>query len=328
MPVVRYDFDDSSEFDVNAYTKGGWVLYMLRHQLGESAFNRALKHYLEVNHGKNVVTADFVKAVEEATNSDVDQFFNQWVYGAGAPKFDISYAYDNTKHQVAVTVKQTQKIEGHVGLFHVPVDVEITTAAGAHLYPIVVAKQTETFSLPASSEPLMVLFDKGGNILKRAEFHKEKKEWLYQLKNAADFSDRADAAVALRTLKEDVAHSDGIAEAKNDDVIRALADSASNDKAWGVRAVAAESLGEIGGPVAAKKIIAALNSAKEPWLRARMVAALGNFKDDKDVLAKLQNVAEQDRSYRARAAALQALGNLKAPNAFAIQNSAIAGVPP
>ena len=114
-------------------------------------------------------------------------------------------------------------------------------------------------------------------------------------------------------LKEDAGHSDGKAEAKNEDVIAALADAASNDKAWGVRAVAAESLGELGGPAAAKKIIEALNSAKEPWLRARMVAALGNFKDDKDVLAKLQNVAEQDSSYRARAAALQALGKLKAP---------------
>jgi len=327
-PMVRYDFDDSSEFDGNAYTKGGWVLYMLRHQLGESAFNRALKHYLEVNHGKNVVTADFVKAVEEATNSDVDQFFNQWVYGAGAPKFDISYAYDDTKHQVAVTVKQMQKVEGRVGLFRVPVDVEITTTGGAHLYPIVVSKQTETFSLPASSEPLMVLFDKGGNILKRAEFHKDKKEWLYQLKNAADFSDRADAAVALRSLKEDAGHSDSKAEANNEDLIAALADVATNDKTWGVRAVAAESLGELGGPAAAKKIIAAVDSAKEPWLRARMVAALGNFKDDKDVFAKLQNLAEQDTSYRARAAALQALGKLKAPNAFTTLTAAIAADSP
>jgi aminopeptidase N len=327
-PIVRYDFSDSSEFDGNAYTKGGWVLYMLRQQLGEDAFNGALKHYLEVNHGKNVVTADFVKAVEEVTNSDVDQFFNQWVYGAGAPKFDISYAYDNSKHQVAVNVKQTQKVEGRVGLFRVATDVEITTAAGAHLYPIVVSKQTEIFSLPASSEPLMVLFDKGGNILQKAEFHKEKKEWLYQLKNAADFSDRADAAVALRTLKEDAGHSDGKTEAKNDDVIAGLADAATNDKAWGVRAVAAESLGEIGGPDAAKKLIAALNSAKEPWLRARMVAALGDFKDDKDVVAKLESVAQQDTSYRTRAAALQALGKLKAPDAFAVLSAAIAAESP
>lgn len=231
-PIVRHDFDDSGEFDQNVYNKGGWVLYMLRRQLGEERFNRALKHYLEVNRGKNVVTADFVKAVEETTYASVQQFFNQWVYGAGAPKYDLAYTYDDSKHQVALTVKQTQQVEGRVGLFRMPVDVEITTAAGAHLYPIVVAKQAETFSLPASSMPLMVLFDKGGHILKTAEFHKDKKEWLYQLKNAAELADRADAAVALKTFKE-----------KNDDVIAALGEAAINDQAWGVRATAADSLG-------------------------------------------------------------------------------------
>src|SRR6266568_4967849 len=115
-PIVRHDFDDSSEFDGNAYTKGGWVLHMLRYQLGEDAFYRGLKHYLEVNRGKNVVTADLVKAIEDETHINVDQFFAQWVYGAGAPKFDLSYAYDDAKHQVALKVKQTQKLEGRIGL--------------------------------------------------------------------------------------------------------------------------------------------------------------------------------------------------------------------
>ncbi len=46
-PIVRHDFDDSSEFDGNAYDKGGWVLYMLRNQLGEKAFFAGLQHYLE-----------------------------------------------------------------------------------------------------------------------------------------------------------------------------------------------------------------------------------------------------------------------------------------
>jgi len=65
-----------------------------------------------VNRGKNVVTADLAKAIEETTNTNVDQFFSQWLYGAGAPKFDLSYTYDNEKHQVMLSVKQTQKIEG------------------------------------------------------------------------------------------------------------------------------------------------------------------------------------------------------------------------
>jgi len=51
-PIVRYNFEESEEFDGNAYGKGGWVLYMLRRQLGEDAFYAGLKHYLEVNRGK------------------------------------------------------------------------------------------------------------------------------------------------------------------------------------------------------------------------------------------------------------------------------------
>ncbi|HEY6128854.1 MAG TPA: M1 family aminopeptidase [Candidatus Acidoferrum sp.] len=311
-PIVRHDFDDSSEFDGNAYGKGGMVLYMLRHQLGDDAFFRGLKHYLEVNRGKNVVTADLVKALEEETHINVDQFFTQWVYGAGAPKFDLSYTYDDAKHQVTLKVKQTQKIEGRVGLFRIPVNVEITTATGAKEYPITVSKGEEAFALPADAAPVMVLFDKGGHILKEAEFHKEKKEWLYQLKNASELSDRADAIEALAKLKDD------------SDADAALGEALHSDKAWGVRVTAAEALGERKTPVAAKQLLDALNGANEPWVRNRVAAALGNFKDNAEVAARLDAIAKDDKSFRARAAALQALGKLKAPNALATLNAAVA----
>src|SRR5713226_5056740 len=315
-PIVRHDFDDSSEFDGNAYGKGGWVLYMLRHQIGEDAFYRGLKHYLEANRGKNVVTADLAKAIEEATHTNVDQFFSQWLYGAGAPKFDLSYTYDAEKHQVMLAVKQTQKVEGRVGLFRVPVEVEITTASGPKLYNVTVSKDKQTFPLPAESAPLMVLFDKGGHVLKSAEFHKEKKEWLYQLKNAADLADRADAVVALGKMKND------------EEVVAALGETLRNDKAWGVRATAADTLGQLGGASASKLLLAALDSHDGPWVRNRIVSALGNFTNDADVLARLNSVAKQDDSYRARAAALQALGRLKGPNAFATLDAAVAADSP
>src|SRR2546430_108430 len=310
-PIVRHDFDDSSEFDGNAYNKGGWVLTMLRHEIGEEAFYAGLKRYLEVNRGKNAVTADLTRAIEEAAHINVDQFFSQWVYGAGAPKFDVSYSYDDAKHKISLKVKQTQKLEGKVGIFHVPADVEITTAAGAKTHPITVAKAEETFELPADSAPVMVLFDKGGHVLKSAEFHKDKKEWLYQAKSAAEVSDRLDAVVELGKSKED------------GEAIAAIGDALKNDKAWGVRGTAADTLGATKNPAAAKLLLEALGSAKEPWVRNRIVAALGNFKDNNDVLAKVNSIAKQDDSYRARAAALQAIGKLKAPNALEALTEAV-----
>jgi aminopeptidase N len=315
-PMVRFDFDDSNEFDGNAYTKGGWVLYMLRHQIGDDNFWRSLKHYLEVNRGKNVVTSDLIKAIEETTHVSVDRFFHQWVYGAGAPKFDLAYTYDSAKRQVALTVKQTQKVEGHVGLFDVPVDVEITTPSGPKLYPVHVTKDVEIFTLPSETAPFMVLFDKGGYVLKTASFHKEKKEWLYQLKDATEFADRADAVIALGKIKND------------DEVVTALVTALNSDKAWGVRAISADGLGRIGGSAALKHLLASLDTNQMPAVRYHIVSAIGDFKQEASVPARLEAIARDDHSYRARASALQALGRVKSPNALGILTANVAADSP
>ena len=315
-PIVRFDFDESEEFDGNAYEKGGWVLEMLRHQLGDDAFWRSLKHYLEVNRGKNVTTSDLIKAIEETTHVGVDRFFHEWIYGAGAPKFDLAYTYDDAKHQVALTVKQTQKVESHVGIFHVPVDVEIRTPSGPKLYPVMITKGVETFSFPSEAAPLMVLFDKGGHVLKTAAFHKEKKEWLYQLKNATEFADRADAVIALGKLKND------------DEVVAALATALNSDQAWGIRAVSADALGRIGGSAAFKHLVDALKTNDLSAVRYHIVGAIGEFKNEAGAAATLETVARDDPSYRARASALQALGHLKPPNAYGILSAAVEGESP
>ncbi len=303
-PIVRHDFDDSGEFDGNAYNKGGWTLYMLRRQLGNDKFYAGLKHYLETNRGRNVVTADLIKGIEEATHTNVDQFFDQWIYGAGAPKFEVSYAYDDAKKQVALSVKQTQKLEGRVGIFRVPLEVEITNCTGPNLYPIVITKASETLTFPSDSSPEMVLFDKGNQVLKSLSYKKEKKEWLYQLKNATELADRADAAVELGKLK------------KEEGVAAALGDALRNDKAYGVRMEAARALGELATSAASVQLLEALNTIKEPWVRNQIVQALGSFKDDTAIAAKLESVAKVDSSWRARSAALQTLGRMKSPKAY------------
>ena len=122
---------------------------------------------------------------------------------------------------------------------------------------------------------------------------------------------RADAITALGKLKGD------------DEVVAALSNALLNDKAWGIRANAADALGQYGGPNASKQLLEALNTTKEPWIRNRIVSALANFKDEPAIVAKLTSIAGEDNSYRARAAALQALGRLKAPGALATLDAAV-----
>jgi HEAT repeat protein len=191
------------------------------------------------------------------------------------------------------------------------VDVEVTTATGAHTYPITVSKAEEVFSFPADGTPLMVLFDKGGHVLKSAEFHKDKKEWLYQAKNASEFADRADAVEELGEIKDDPA------------VDAALGDVLRHDKAWGLRATAADVLGARGTPAAGKQLLDSLDGASEPWVRNRIAAALGNVKNNPEVISSLETLAREDKSFRTRAAALEAIGKQKAPGALATLEAAV-----
>jgi len=303
VPIVDHNFKDSDEYAGNVYTKAGWVLKMLREQLGDADFFRGLHDYLQTNRGRNVVTADLEKSIEEATSMNTDKFFHQWIYRAGAPQFQVSYSYDDAAHQVKLDVSQTQKVEGLVGLFDVPVDVEITTASGQKTYPIELSQAAQSFTLPANGAPLMVLFDKGDKILKMVEFKKTPAELLYQLGKAESVTDRVDAAVALGRIKD------------NSEVVGALRNAVEHDAFWGIRVEALRALGKIGGSEAEQSVFTALNDEK-PWVREVAVQQLGNFKEDSSLPSKLAAIASSDKAYRVRAAALTSLADLNAPDAY------------
>ncbi len=310
VPIVTRNFTDSIEYAGNVYDKGGWVLKMLRTKLGDEDFFRGLNYYLTTNRGQNVVTADLEKAIDHSTSTNVDHFFHQWIWRAGAPRYEVSYTYDDAAHQVKLNVKQTQKVEGMVDLFDMPVEVEIATASGRKTSTIQVSQADETFTLPADSAPQMVLFDKGDNILKTLEFKKDATALIYQLKNAETVPDRADAAVALGAIKD------------NPDVIAALGDAGQHDPFWGVRVESLKGLGKIGGAASEKQILTAVNDPK-PWVRQAAVQELGGFTDDKSLAPQLTEIAANDKAYRVRAAALNALGDIKAPNAYDVLTAAV-----
>jgi aminopeptidase N len=311
IPIVTRDINDSVEYVGNVYDKAGWVIHMLREQLGDEAFFRALKHYLEANRLQNVVSADLAKAVEESSGTNVDRFFDQWIYGAGAPRFTVRSTYDDAGKKVSLSVKQTQKVEGHVGLFRVPVDVAITTSKGEKIFPIEVSKADETFTFAVDGPPLMVLFDKGDKILKSVDFQKSPEEWIRQLRTASDVPDRADAAFALGLLRD------------NEAAANALGEAAQHDKFWGVREEALRALGRMNSQPARKHVLSALSN-EQPWVRAVAVDQLGRFHSDEEIDNRLQKIYKDDKAYSVRGAALQSLALDKSANAESILEKALA----
>ena len=80
VPIVTRNFTDSIEYEGNIYTKGGWVLKMLRTKLGDEDF---LPRVASLSGGESQSERgdrDLVKAIDQSTTTNVDHFFHQWIY--------------------------------------------------------------------------------------------------------------------------------------------------------------------------------------------------------------------------------------------------------
>ena len=81
-PLVFPDWNKPSREDRTiVYHKGAFVLHLLREELGDKVFWRAIKDYTVKYYGQSVTTDEFEKSVEKTSGRDLSKFFTKWVYG-------------------------------------------------------------------------------------------------------------------------------------------------------------------------------------------------------------------------------------------------------
>ncbi|NOT34211.1 MAG: hypothetical protein HOP12_08595 [Candidatus Eisenbacteria bacterium] len=166
---VPDETDESRIFDGNlSYNKGSWVLHMLRHVLGDAAFFASLQQYHTTWGYQSAVTEDFRDVCESVSGRDLDAFFQQWIYGEFFPVYRPTWAAvaaGGGGWDVTLQLEQTQSGQ----LFHMPVDVTLTTAAGETTFVIHDSLATQTFVLHVNDAPTLLEIDKDDWILKSVE---------------------------------------------------------------------------------------------------------------------------------------------------------------
>lgn len=135
---IRRIFDGSL-----SYAKASWVLHMLRHVVGDSAFFSGLQEYGDRYRFKSTVTEQFQIVMEEISGKDLESFFQRWIYGEYYPIYDVTYNYSNDS--LFVLIEQTQGSE----VFEMPIDIKATfTDASESTWVVQNAERSELFSLP------------------------------------------------------------------------------------------------------------------------------------------------------------------------------------
>ncbi|MEU6372747.1 M1 family metallopeptidase [Streptomyces sp. NPDC046909] len=73
-------------FDSQRYTGGVLVLYALRQQIGEAAFDAVERTFLERFRNASASTADYIAVASEVSGADQSGFLGDWLYGTKTPR--------------------------------------------------------------------------------------------------------------------------------------------------------------------------------------------------------------------------------------------------
>lgn len=92
-------------YTVTVYEKGAEVIRMIHTLLGPAGFRMGMDLYFDRHDGHAVTCEDFVQAMEDANNKDLDQF-RLWYSQAGTPKLTVSSSYDRETLSFSLTVSQ------------------------------------------------------------------------------------------------------------------------------------------------------------------------------------------------------------------------------
>ncbi len=303
-PIVSVE-----SYGENVYPRGSEVLHMLRFLLGDDLYRKAIKYYITKNAFKPVETNDLKVAIEEATGQNLKWFFDEWVYKAGHPVFNLSYTWNESQKIISVSVKQTQTMDSLTGVFRTPVDLEVTTASGSSTQRVGILTKDTTFVIPCVDKPKLVIFDKGNWLLKELKWEKSVDEWKYQAVSAKNPIDRIRAVQNLVQLPPSV------------DVASVIANVMQRDQFWAVRREAAQQSGTVAAksdtvkPVLKPALLAALKDVRSA-VRIAAAGSLSSFRGG-DVVSAL-HAALDDSSYSVIGSALRSLARVDSSHALAL----------
>jgi len=130
------------------YYKGGWLLHMLRSQLGDEDFFAGIKNYItdpDLIYGF-VTTTDLISHLEAAADTSLAEFFSDWFYGEGFPTYHILWDQDENGF---VTIALDQETSSNkVDFFEMDVPIRLKSATDSIDVKLKHEKNGQLFSVP------------------------------------------------------------------------------------------------------------------------------------------------------------------------------------
>ncbi len=181
------------------YNKAGAFVHILRYELNnDSLFFAILKMYQQQFAFGTASTNDFKTLLEQRSNKDFTQVFNQWFYGQGYPTFNVSWNQIND----TLYLVSNQTVSSTTPLFITPVEYKITYAGGDTTLRIMHNQKQVWFKLPINKMVSAIAIDPNNWIINRGSATKDVtivglKEQLNKQTNIRVYPNPADQQIQI-----------------------------------------------------------------------------------------------------------------------------------
>lgn len=166
-----YSSSTQEDYGLIIYKKSAWVLHMLRTMLtdletkSDSTFISLMRDFYHAYLYKSASTEDFRRAVAKYFDSDMQWFFDQWIYDVDVPTYKYAYRIDELsggKYSLKLRVRQEEVPEG----FQMPVLLKIKFDHDERLERVLVTgKESEFEFLDLDKKPKDVEFNAMESVL-------------------------------------------------------------------------------------------------------------------------------------------------------------------
>ena len=163
-PIIHRNLADMNQvLNVFVYQKAGWVLHMLRNQIGTERFRLGLRQYYARYRDGNASTSEFRKIMEDASGTDLSGFFTEWLTRPGVPAIEGTWRYDPTAKTVEIELAQTQASDP----FRLPLEIGITgdPTQPARLEKVILTDRRHHFSFASDRDPTAIVLDPNTSVL-------------------------------------------------------------------------------------------------------------------------------------------------------------------
>jgi hypothetical protein len=146
------------------YDKGAMVFHMIRQTLGEDAFWGALRDIYRNRLFRRTSWSDLQYAFESRGRQPLQEFFDQWVYRRGAPRFSLDEVrVENT----GGIWKVRGQIVQHRPYFSFPLTLALKTRKQTAIQKIYVSGRATAFELNSDHRPQKLTADPNEDIFRR-----------------------------------------------------------------------------------------------------------------------------------------------------------------